>query len=126
MLPPDAAVAPPGQVPPTAGVVATVTLAGKVSVSAAVRVRAAAVVLPRLMVSVEVSPDLMVAGAKDLLTDGPGGAVTVSGEVAGVGLLPPLVCSAPVGMVLTYAPGTVLVTLTMMVQPPTGMDAPKA
>ena len=46
--------------------------------------------------------------------------------MAAVALLPPEVCTAPIGIVLTYEPIAAAVTLTEIVQDPTGMVLPDA
>jgi hypothetical protein len=104
---------------------AMVNPAGSVSLRAAVSVAAVALVFAKLRVSVEVPPDAMVVGAKDLATVG-AAALTVSVALAAVALLPWLVASAPTAIVLVEVPGVVEVTFTAIVQPPEGSVAPLA
>ena len=61
-------------------------------------------------------PTPMVAGANALETAGT--VATVRLAVAGAGLLPLLVCSAPAAMVLVTVPDVLLVTLAVIVQLP--------
>jgi hypothetical protein len=70
------------------------------------------------MVSVEVPPTGMLAGVNDLATSG-GANVTVSELVAGVVFDPPLVViSPPAGMILSYVPPPLAVTVIVTVQLP--------
>ena|SRR5208282_6633575 len=117
----DAAV----HVPPITDGVATVIPAGNVSVSTALNVAAVALLLPNVSVSVDVPPLVIVLGLKPFPIVG-AVAVTFSEAVAGVPLLPSLLCSAPAGIVLTAVPGVFDVTPTVIVQPPAGIVAPLA
>ena len=105
--------------------VATVSPAGSESVNAAVRFVAALLPLPRLSVSVEVVPEAIEVGAKDLLIVG-AAALTVRLALAGAALLPCPVARAPAARVLVAAPGVIDVTATLMLQPPAGRVAPLA
>ena len=84
---PAPAVTVPAQVPPILGVVATVIPAGRVSVRITESVAAVALVLPNDMARVEVLPEEILEGLKDLLIVG-AVAVTVRVSEAGAALLP--------------------------------------
>ncbi len=77
----------------------TTTPLGNVSVSGAVRVAFVALVLLKVMVSVETPPALMVAGLKALVSFGAtlAAGLTVKIAEACAALLPLLVCNAPAG-----------------------------
>ena len=99
-----------------------VTPAGIVSTNGAVRVNGDALVLASVSVSVAVPPVAMVAGAIVFATPAVE-AVTVSGALAG-GVVPAWVVRTLV--VLVTVPTVVDVTVTTIVQPPTGMLVPFA
>ena len=99
--------------------------AGRVSVSVAVSVAALALLLPSVRFSVEVAPEAIDPGAKDLASVGAAG-LTVRLALDAAALLPALVCRAPAAMVLIAAPGVLEVTETAIEQPPAGMVAPLA
>src|SRR4051812_7429271 len=89
-----------------------------------VRLPGLAAGLVTVIVSVDVPPAAMDVGENDLVTVG--AVYTSSVAVAAEPLGPAEVCSAPMGMVLTFAPAVVPVTLTMTVQPVAGIDVPLA
>jgi hypothetical protein len=66
----------------------------------------------------------MVVGLKLFVTVG--GMYTFNVAVARLALFPALVCNAPAGIVFVAAPAVLLVTLTITVHPPAGMDVPLA
>ena len=98
---------------------------GNVSVSGPVRPAAMLFGLVNVMVRVEIPPDVMAAGIKDLRRTGETLEVTVNVALA-VAVLPPLlVSSAPTASVLIKTPAEFAVTFTVTVQAPlAGMDPP--
>ena len=79
----------------------------------------------RVMVRVEIPPNGMEAGLKDLRRLGETLAVTVKVAPAAPVLLPMLVCSAPTASVLMKAPAEFALTFTVTVQEPlAGMEPP--
>ena len=119
-LPPAVVVTaePPPQVVLALGTGAITTPAGRVSTSAAVVVASVAFALVSTMVSVEIPPALIVPGVNDLLSEVAVEATTVSGALAGAGLLPFVVCNALAEIVFTYVPACDEVTLTDTVHIP--------
>lgn len=94
---------------------------GNVSVSGPVMLADVPLGLVKVTVRVEDPPASMVAGLNDLLSEGgirTTAALTVNSPVAGVVLLPLVVCNAPAGSVLVYVLGTDEVTFTATVQVP--------
>ncbi len=108
------------QVPVLAEVV--VTPAGIASVNGALSVDGVALTLPIVMVSVDGSPETIVAGRIDLSSVA-AASVTVNGALA-AGVRPAPVVSVLV--VLVTAPGVAEVIVTMIVQPPGGTSVPVA
>jgi hypothetical protein len=100
--------------------------AGRVSVNGAVNVAAVGLVLLKVMVRVELSPALIVAGLNAFPTVGATfGVRTVNVAIAGATLLPLLVCNAPAATVLMKLPPAGAVTGTVIVQEPlAGIDPP--
>ncbi len=104
---------------------------GSVSTNAAMVDAVAPIGLVIVKVKSATPPAVITVGLNALVTVGNG--VMVNGADAGAGLLPVMpdvvVCNAPTGMVLVYAPGTVPVTLAVIVQlpgAPPGMVLPAA
>ena len=98
---------------------------GNVSVSGALNLAEALFELLRVMVRVEIPPNGMEAGLKDLRRLGETLAVTVKVAPAAPVLLPMLVCSAPTDSVLMKAPAEFALTFTVTVQEPlAGMEPP--
>ena len=123
-LPAVAVTEPVAQFPPRLVGFAIVMPNGRASVKLAESVAGDALLLPRVMVSMLVPRDEIVAGEKDLAVVG-SSAITSAAE-ARLGLLPRLVWSASAATLLVAVPIVLEVTLTMMVQPLFGIDAPLA
>ena len=106
----------------------TIMPTGNVSVSGAISRAAVLLELRKVMVRVEFPPAVTMAGLKDLRRVGgtlEGMGVTVNVATAAPVLLPLLVCSAPLGNVLTKAPVELAVTFAVTVQEPfAGMEPP--
>ena len=114
------------QVPPKAGGAAMRKPDGRVSVKALAKVAGRELLLPSVKMSVLVFPASAVVGLKVFDTVGAAIGVTTSVAVAGVALLPNVVCSAPAATVLVTVPRVEDVMLTAMLQPTAGTVAPLA
>ena len=116
-MPFAAAVTVPGQVLTTFGVLATVSVPGKLSVSDEFSVIALALLLPSVIVSVDVEPTLIVVGLKDLVSVGGSKIVSVA-LATSVLLAPSVVVSALIGIVFGYCAGVLDTTSACKVQLP--------
>jgi hypothetical protein len=98
---------------------------GNVSVSGALNLAGALFALLRVMVRVEIPPNGIEAGLKDLRRLGETLAVTAKVALAATVLLPKLVGRAPADSVLVKAPAELVVTFTVTVQEPlAGIEPP--
>ena len=78
----------------------------------------------RVIVRIELPPAVMVAGPKVLPSVTAVGEITVKVAIAGAGLFPLLVCSAPAAIELMKLPPLAAITGTVNTQEPTGITAP--
>ncbi len=105
-VPPQLVLAPPETTMPL----------GKTSVNGAVNIAAVLLGFVRVIVRLEVPPELMVAGLKTLATFGgmPAELLTVKVETVPTALDPVVVCSVPTPSVLRNCPRALAVTPTLI------------